>query len=202
MERRNLVTIGFLFLASTIVLTVFGWGAKDTEDGVQTGSQIEAHQNEMESRDQADEDETVIKVEEATQQQDSRWKDSQQKDSKEEEEKDEKEESNKQKEKKEDSEQQEEKIQKEESEPQEEIIQNEEVYQDTTSPTGTTTRMAIIISKALNVRNKAKKDATVIGILEREMELEVLEEYEDGWAKIRYEDLEGYVYSSYIKIQE
>lgn len=190
MERRNLVTIGFLFLASTIVLTVFGWGAKDTEDGVQTGSQIEAHQNEMESRDQADEDETVIKVEEATQQQDSQWQDSQQKDSKEEEEKDEKEESNKQKEK------------KEESEPQEEIIQKEEVYHDTTSPTGTTTRMAIIISKALNVRNKAKKDATVIGILERDMELEVLEEYEDGWAKIRYEDLEGYVYSSYIKIQE
>lgn len=85
------------------------------------------------------------------------------------------------------------------SKKQQEELEQQQVGDDSSTPTGTTIRKAVILTKALNVRKKAKKDATVILILEREMELELLEEYEDGWAKIRYEGKEGYVYSEYIE---
>ena len=84
-------------------------------------------------------------------------------------------------------------------EKQQEESEQQQVGDESSASTGATIRKAVILTKALNVRKKAKKDATVILILERGMELDLLEEYEDGWAKIRYEGKEGYVYSEYIE---
>lgn len=90
--------------------------------------------------------------------------------------------------------------QKQESEEQQqEELKQQNVKDDSSVATRTTIKKALVLTKALNVRKKAKKDATVILILERGMEVELLYEYEDGWTKILYEGKEGYVYSEYIK---
>lgn len=62
--------------------------------------------------------------------------------------------------------------------------------------------IAIVATKAVNVRAKAKKDAKVIAILERGARVEWLDSSEDGWARIRYEGKEGFVYETYITSED
>jgi uncharacterized protein YgiM (DUF1202 family) len=50
----------------------------------------------------------------------------------------------------------------------------------------------------LNLRQQPDKNGSVIQSLQKGTEVEVLEEYEEGWSKVSVAGIEGYVSSSYL----
>lgn len=60
-------------------------------------------------------------------------------------------------------------------------------------------RMGVVATKALNVRRTPKKDAAVIQILEKDTRVVILDQSEDGWFQIEFDEEIGYAYSEYIR---
>ena len=77
---------------------------------------------------------------------------------------------------------------------------------DSDTQTSTALTGTMKVSTGVNVRGEASPDATLYGTLSAGMEVEVLENLDSGWSKIRYTysgtTIEGYIMTQYLEASD
>ena|GEM_PF-6973892 len=63
----------------------------------------------------------------------------------------------------------------------------------------TTAGNFVTVKEGVNIRAKASKDSTVVGMADPGTKLELIEKQNDGWCKIKYNNQEAYVKSEYVQ---
>lgn len=57
-------------------------------------------------------------------------------------------------------------------------------------------------STKVNIRELPSQDARVLHTIEEGTEFDIIEILDSGWAKVRYEEQEGYISSSYVIVMQ
>ncbi len=57
------------------------------------------------------------------------------------------------------------------------------------------------VTDTVNVRKTSSTDGTIVGILNKGSEIEVIEQMSNGWTKIKHSSGEAYIKSDYVKVQ-
>ena len=89
-------------------------------------------------------------------------------------------------------------IEEKQEEPKKEEQKKEETKQENTTVSDTKTETKYVSAETLNIREQAKSDAKVIGQLDLNTKITVLEVIDNTWSKIESKGITGYVASKYL----
>lgn len=193
MQKRNVVSIGFLLLSSMIFLTCYGWGA-EREKSQEAQAVMKEVKKEVESpviQNQVQKDEQSYVA--AT---DWKGKDEQEQISESKEEAD----RTVGKEEAEPEGKRDQTIEKEEEKEIESLEQKQEPKKQKKGKKKKVKRYGCVKTKAVNVRVKPLPDAKVKCNLEKGESFLIVDETFDGWYQIEMDGIKGYVYSEYIEV--
>ena len=90
------------------------------------------------------------------------------------------------------------KIDETQSQPTEEPSKDEESGEEKTD---TVTTKKGKVTDTVNVRKTSSIDGTIVGILNKGSEIEVIEQIDNGWTKIKHSSGEAYVKSDYVEVK-
>jgi len=176
MQKRNVVSIGFLMMISVIFLTCYGWGGrtKENDQDVQTMMSkitpaLVKKKVETENMIQPEQG-TLIPTQSAKE-----------------------------------NEQPTQAVKQEEAAPTptiEELESDQQQGSEMTVIESEKEQMGVVNTKAVNVRVKPLQDALVKHNLEKGDVIQIIDETFDGWYEVKYESGTGYVYSKFITLTD